>query len=582
MLEKNNRLNAKRSTWFWQSYSKVRWYAVLSMLVLIVYMLTNFIIIGVQKWIIDDVFFSQQYDNLPFMLFIFAAGFMAFAILNPVNAMIRDFVYNKFLINVSKRYINHVGRLPLYIFQKERTAQYVYHFSHDIRSFSQAVTKEIPTAVQQAVYIILLMAVIGWISPVILGCVLFFSLMYIVLGRYFSPKIKKSNKKVQDRKSKLLVHIEEGISSTREVVAYHRQQWEKAIYDRLFGSYFKSVIAEGKLENQHLFLSEPMRWGANISILGYGGYLVITGQLSIGWLVVVYQFGSQLMEAMQLLFQLLMKISGKMANFERLDRLFQEKIIDDGSVDMLEPISQITFHNLSFEYDQSQKPILNNVDLTMRKKQKIAFVGTSGGGKSTLLQILSKDNTPSEGLVLINGTIPLNDIAHSSWSSRVQVVFQEPYLFQESIEINVRIGCDNVDFEDVVNACRLAQIHDYIETLPEGYQTIIGERGITLSGGQRQRLALARSVLNQPDVLLLDEATSALDMETERKVQQSLDETMVNGIMIVVAHRLSTIENADVIYVLDQGSIVESGNHHQLIANQGVYAKLYDQQREFK
>jgi ABC-type multidrug transport system fused ATPase/permease subunit len=568
-------------TWFWQSYTTVKGLAFLSLIVLILYMLTNFIIIGVQKSIIDDVFMNQQFEKLPLTLLIFAAGFLGFAMLNPVNAMIRDAVYSRFLLNLSTRYMQHIGRIPLQEYQKERVAQYVYHFSQDIRGLAEAVTKEIPTTIQQTLYIILLMGVIGWISPVILAFILLFSVMYVILGRCFAPNIKKVSMDVQERKSELLVHIEEGISSTREVIAYHRLKWERAIYDQLFGKYFQSVMKEGRLENKHLFLSDPMRWGANIVVLGYGGYLVLTGQLSIGWLVVIYQFCSQLMEAMQLLFQLILKISGKMAYFNRLDRVFQTPAHADGVEELTEPIRKLSFDGVSFIYNESKMPVLENINLSIHKGQKVAFVGTSGGGKSTLLQLISRDFDLRDGEILVNGVTPLNTISRSSWASRVQIVFQEPYLFQETIETNVRLGRERFTIQDIERVCRIAHIHDFVQTLPNGYQTVIGERGITLSGGQRQRLALARALLNHPDILVLDEATSALDTETERKVQHGIDDTMQGGIMIVVAHRLSTIENADVIYVLDQGSIVELGTHIDLMTKQGAYARLYDQQKRY-
>lgn len=578
MKANKNSVSQKRRSWFWKNYSKVTVLASISMLVLILYMLTNFVIIGVQKWIIDDVFMGQQYDQLHILLLIFALGFISFGILNPINAMTRDAVYNKFLLSLSTEYMTHVSKLPLQIFQKERIARYVYYFSQDIRGFSEAITKDIPTVIQQGLYIILLMGIIGYISPLILFICVTFSILYILLGRYFSPKIKQVNKQVQEDKSRLLVHIEEGISSTREVISFQRQNWEKTLYDRLFGRYFTSVMKEGKLENKHLFLSDPMRWGANIAILGYGGYLVINGDLSVGWLVVIYQFGSELMNAMQMLFQLVLQISAKMSYYDRLNKLFQQERLSDGNQQLTESINELTFSNVSFAYNKSQGNILKGIDLSISRGQKIAFIGTSGGGKSTLLQLLSKDNVMIDGMIQINQTTPLQHISCSSWSNKVHIVFQEPYLFRESLETNIRLGLENVSMDQIISACKAVHIHDYIMRLPEGYQTVIGERGLTLSGGQRQRIALARAIVNKPDILLLDEATSALDMETERRVQESLDSIMKEGLMIVVAHRLSTIENADVIYVLDDGEIVEFGTHEKLLTKHGVYARLYQQQ----
>lgn len=570
----------QKNHWFWGSYYQVVGYASLSMFVLIIYMLTNFLIIGVQKWIIDDVFIEGDYNMLPYLLALFAVGFIGFAILNPVNGVIREIVYTKFLHGLSDRYISHIGEIPLQEFQKKRIGQYVYHFSQDIRGLSEAVSREIPTAIQQVLYIILLMGVIGWNSLMMLALILVFSLLYIALGKYFASRMKKASALVQASKSDLLIHIEEGISSTREVIAFNRQKWEKKLYDQFFHKYFSAVMKEGKLENRHLFWSDPTRWAASISILGYGGYLVFQGQLSIGWLVVIYQFGMELVQAMHYLFQLILKISGKMAFYERLKEVFLHKPTEKGIVTLDESIVSLALDDISFRYAEMDNLVLHNLNLSVHKCQKIALVGASGGGKSTLLQLLTKDNEPTSGSIVVNRSISLNDITRESWVSKVNIVFQEPYLFQDTISTNIRFGNDKATKEDIIEACKIARIHDFIQTLPQGYETIIGERGITLSGGQRQRIALARAILKKPDVLILDEATSALDLETERQVQDALDKAFEDKIMIVVAHRLSTIQNADVIYVLDQGQIVESGTHDTLISMDGVYAKLYEVQRE--
>lgn len=565
--------------WLWKNLSLVKWGLLLSFTMLTLYMLTNFVMIGIQKWLIDEVFLAGEYDKLPFYLSIFAAGFMSFLILNPVSAYTRDFAFNRFHLSLSEDLMRHIYRIPFSHFQKERTANFVYHFTQDVRGLAEAVTREVPTSIQQVLKVLLLIGVIGWTSPVILVFVIVFAGIYYLLGRYFAPRIKELRRQVEENKSGVVVHIEEGISSTREVIAFHRLKWESIIYNLLFSKYFDSVMKEGKLENKHLFLSEPIKWGTNIVVLGYGGYVVLAGSMTLGTFVVMYQFSSQLMEALQLLFQMFMRLSGKMAYFERLDQVFQQEPMHAGEVPLEGKINSLQLKGVSFRYEQGLNDVLKGIDLQIPIGKKVAFVGTSGGGKTTITQLLLRAIEPTSGEILVNGT-PLQQIKRADWTSRVGVVFQDTYLYQGSILSNLVLGREGIEIEKVMEACETAQIHEFIESLPDGYETVIGERGITLSGGQRQRVSLARTLLHDPEILILDEATSALDMETERLVQQGLDSKMKGKTMIVIAHRLSTVENADVIYVLDKGTIVEKGTHQELMNLGKVYKSLYVQQVE--
>ncbi|GAA0352842.1 ABC transporter ATP-binding protein [Bacillus horti] len=564
----------QRFLWLRKHLSHLKWPLLLSLLIHIIYMLTDFVIIGVQKWIIDDVFMEGDYTSLWTYILIFATGIISFLLLNPINAYFRDRVYNKPLLGLSTDLMKHIQSLVYGKFQQERTARYVYYFTQDVRQSSELIAKQIPVGIQQMLKVILLMIIIGWASPSILALILFLSCLYIFIGRIFAPRMKKLHGQVQEDKSNLLVHIEEGISSTREVIAFHRLKWEMAIYNRLFKKYFDTVVREGKEENKHLFLSEPLKWGVTLVVLAYGGYLVIEGSLTLGMFIIVYQFSSQLMEALQMLFQFLLNVSGRFAHIARLDELFKQDKMKDGTLPLKEDIDTISFKQVSFTYDSQLPNVLNQINISMKKGQKIAFVGRSGGGKSTIAQLLIRNFEPSKGEVLVNG-YSLSELKREEWLDKIAIVFQEPYLYQGTLLANLALGKEEFSMEDIEQACRQAHIHTFIQGLPDGYQTVIGERGVTLSGGQKQRIALARALLLKPEILILDEATSALDMETERIVQQNLDQAMQHGITIVIAHRLSTIENADRIHVLDQGEIAETGSHQSLLKEEGLYQGMY-------
>jgi subfamily B ATP-binding cassette protein MsbA len=236
----------------------------------------------------------------------------------------------------------------------------------------------------------------------------------------------------------------------------------------------------------------------------------------------------------------------------------------------------IVFKNVSFAYDREM--VLTNVNLTVAKGKTVALIGPSGGGKSTLADLVPRFYDPTQGQVLIDG-VPLTDYDVESLRRQVGVVTQESILFNDTIFNNISFGLENVKEQDVIEAAKIAHAHEFIVQMENGYQTTIGERGSKLSGGQRQRISIARAVLKNPPILILDEATSALDSESERLVQDALNSLMQNRTSIIIAHRLSTIQHADEIIVIQQGQIIERGNHDTLVERDGLYRKLIDIQK---
>jgi len=558
---------------YWENSKLIKGTYLIALLYLLIESVSNYTLTYLLKIIIDDVFTAGNYGLLPAVLAVFITAGTVYAFMFTMTS--RSLVRNEFATSRSllSRMLKRIERVPVEKFQNERTGKYVYTFTQDLFLTASVIGWQIPRGVQEAVNLAILMTIIGFSSPVLLLLIVVMCAVYVFIGYYFAPKLKEAAKRVASRRAELLVQIEEGVASTREVVAYHRLKWEEKLYMKMFNVYFEAVMAEVKLANRQLRYSDPLKWGIGIVVLGFCGFQLMNKELSIGTFVILFQFSSQLSDSFFNMFQFVMGLSSQQANVERVRRILELEQQDNGNEQLKDGIKELSFEDAGFRYAPELPQVIRNLTAGLPAGRKIAFVGTSGGGKSTIAQLLIHFYPLSEGLIRVNG-IPLSQYDRASWTEHVSIVFQDPYMFSDTIRENLTLGRAGVTEADIEEACRIAQIHDFILTLPDGYDTNIGERGIKLSGGQRQRIAIARAIIGDPELLILDEATSALDLETERLLLAALDERRQGRTTVMIAHRLSTIENADIIFVMDQGALAESGTHEQLLASGKVYPQL--------
>lgn len=562
----------KNLRWLWKYCSPVKWMLLLSVVLMTLESLSNIAAIALQQRLIDHVFVEGKYEEFAGILILMGSAFVAHSVLFTLGPHTIHLNMAYFHSKLSGNLIKVLHRMPISKLHKERTANFVHYFSSDVEQVYGLLGSDIPRAIQQGIQVLVLMGIIAYANPGMLLVLLVLTVLYIYLGRYFSPRIKEASKQIQERKSELLLHMEEGISATREIVAFHREDWEERKYASIFKKYFGAMISEGKLLNLKMVFTDPLKWGISLLMIGYGGYLVIEGSVSIGTFIVIYQLSIQLMDGTQALFNTFMGLSGRLASVERLRQLFEGEPFKDGYRKLDGPVQTLAFDNVRFSYGPDMPETLKKVSIEFPVGKKIAFVGQSGGGKSTIAQLLIRFFDPVEGTIRVNG-INLADIERKDWMSRIGIVFQDPYIFQEDIRSNLLMGQQASD-EAMKEACMSAEIDSQIMNMPEGYMTQLGERGITLSGGQRQRVTIARAILRNPEILIMDEATSALDMETERRVQENLDRLRAGRTTIIIAHRLSTVQNADCIYVLSNGEIADAGTHEELMARSALYIDL--------
>jgi subfamily B ATP-binding cassette protein MsbA len=378
----------------------------------------------------------------------------------------------------------------------------------------------------------------------------------------------------------ILSMIEETISGLRIIKAFNAIDFANKRFRHTNNEYNRLMVRLYRKRDLASPLSEFLSACVMSIVLWYGGKLVFTpgNFLDAAAFLVYLGIFSQLMPPAKAITQAYYNIQKGAASVERIEHVLSEPEVIVEKADALEKKDfnhEIVYRNVNFSY--VQEPVLKQIDLVIKKGKTIAVVGPSGGGKSTLVDLLPRFYDCLEGGIFIDG-VDIRDLVIRDLRGLMGIVSQETILFNDTVFSNIAFGMENVGEDAVIAAAKVANAHEFIEKMPLGYYTNIGDRGTKLSGGQRQRLSIARAVLKNPPILILDEATSALDTESERLVQQALENLMRNRTSVVIAHRLSTIQFADEIIVLQSGKLVERGTHNDLLEKNGVYRKLYDMQ----
>lgn len=472
--------------------------------------------------------------------------------------------------------------LPLGFFSQERKGDIIARMSGDVQEVENSITGSLEMILKNPILIIFYIGTLVFISWKLTLFVLVFAPLMMWLMGVIGRNLKKRSTEAQALWSDTMSMVEETLGGLRVIKAFLAEKTMSARFDKVTGAMRAKNTRVATRQALAHPVSEFLGTAMIAIVLCFGGYLIIKDESFIDaptfifYMVILYS----VIQPIKDLSKAAYNIPKGLASMERIDRILTARNDireSEGAVEIKEFNDSIRFEHVNFKYEKDGRQILSDIDFEIPKGKTIAIVGASGGGKSTMVDLIPRFYDVESGRITIDGK-DIRDYKLASLRSLMGNVNQEPILFNDTIFNNIAFGVEGATEEQVIEAAKIANAHEFILEKEEGYQTNVGDRGCKLSGGQRQRISIARALLKNPPILILDEATAALDTESERAVQEALERLMSNRTTIAIAHRLSTIKDADEIIVVDEGRIVERGRHDELIALGGYYRKLHDMQ----
>jgi ATP-binding cassette subfamily B protein len=529
--------------------------------------------------IIDKVISQNSVDTLGYLIAFLIVINVFEALLTTLRTYLFVDTTNRIDLTLGSEIIDHLLRLPLRYFEKRPVGEISTRIN-ELERIRQFLTGTALTVVLDALFSVVYVVVMVLYSPLLTAVTLAIIPVFIGLTLIFSPTIRRELRVKAERNAETQSYLVEILTGIQTVKAQNielrsRWQWQER-YARYVSTGFKNTITSTLASQASSFLNKLSR----VLIIGIGAYLVLDGKLTLGQLIAFRIISGYVTSPIMRLAQLWQNFQETALSLERLADIVdhpEEGEEDRNNIPMPAIKGEVTYDNISFRFKSTGPLQLKNISVKFTPGTFVAIVGESGAGKSTITKLLSRLYSPEGGRILIDG-YDINRVELYSLRRQIGVVPQDTLLFEGSVLENISLTNPDATTEEIIAAAQIAAAHEFIMTLPNGYNTRVGERGSALSGGQRQRIAIARTILQQPAMLVMDEATSALDYTTETEVSRNLKEALKGRTVFFITHRLGTIKNADTIVMMDSGSIVEQGTHEELMALRGRYHYLYQQQ----
>ncbi|WP_324255057.1 ABC transporter ATP-binding protein [Bacillus sp. REN16] len=541
------------------------------------------------KYVLDDVIAADIAQDEKLSKLYLAMGIMLFIfiVLRPPVEYFRQYyaqwVGSKILYDIRDQLFDHIQKLSLRYYANTRAGEVISRVIHDVEQTKTFVITGLMNLWLDLFTIVIAIVIMLTLDvPLTIVSIILFPL-YGFSIKYFYGRLRHLTRARSQALAEVQGYLHERVQGIPVIRSFAIEDHEQKLFDKQNSNFLQKALDHTGWNAKTFAVVNTITDIAPLLVIGFAGYQVIQGDLTVGTLVAFVAYIDRLYNPLRRLVNSSTTLTQALASMDRVFEFIDEKYdIVDGpnAVECKHVSGTMKFENVSFSYgdDDNDQIVLKDINLNIKSGEKVALVGMSGGGKSTLVSLIPRFYDVTEGRILLDGT-DIRSFKARSLRDKIGMVHQDTFLFSESVKHNILIGKPGATDEEIIEAAKAANAHEFIENLPQGYDTKVGERGVKLSGGQKQRIAIARVFLKNPPLLIWDEATSALDLESEHLIQESLEELAKNRTTFIVAHRLSTITHADKIVLIEHGEIVEIGTHAELMSQKGHYYDLFQVQQ---
>ncbi|MCJ0931361.1 ABC transporter ATP-binding protein/permease [Virgibacillus halodenitrificans] len=560
-----------------QFYWPFKKYFFISLIFLILVTAITVVYPIIMQQTIDNVVLKAQYELIP----IIAGLFIILMVVKGIATYFHQYLGDLFgIISVYKLRNSLYKKLQVLSFRyydNAKTGDLMSRLTADVDGFRFFLSMGFSELIRITLLILFSLSVMFYYSiPLALVTMAAMPFLTIVVFK-FDKRVHPAFRKIRKSFGKLNTRVQENISGMNTVKSLSREDFEIDRFSTNNDRYRNNYLDTAKIWAKYFPFMELIGDICAVALLAFGGYLVIVGDLALGELVAFFSLVWYILGPLMNLGFVINQFSQAKASGERLLEILEaeEDIVEKENAINTSITGHVTFNNVSLTYVENDDTALKNISFDAPSGKIIGLIGATGSGKTSITQLITRFYEPEKGEVLVDGK-PVADYTLKSLRKAIGFVLQEPFLFSTTIRENIAYGTPGISESQIIDAAKRAQAHDFIMEMPEGYDTLLGERGMGLSGGQKQRIAIARAICINPSILILDDATSAVDMETEFKIQKALKEVMKGRTSFIIAHRISSLKHADEIIVLEDGKIVERGTHDILLNNAGPYQRIYD------